>query len=125
MKLAHLFRSRSSLAILNGASRPPARGESQCIEAKTLRTVALVASGLLALMPELALAAPWDNVAQNILDMFTGGLTRTIAIISVIGCGIAALAGKLQWSWAINIILGIVLIFGGATFVDYMIAAAA
>ena len=76
------------------------------------------------LMPELAMAAPWDSVATNILGIFTGGLTRTIAIIAVIACGIAALAGKLSWDWAIKIILGIVLIFGSATIVDYVISAA-
>ena len=53
-----------------------------------------------------------------------GGLTRTIAIISVIACGIAAIAGKLSWDWAIKIIVGIVLIFGAAAIVDYIIAAA-
>ena len=76
-------------------------------------------------LPETAWAAPWDTAAQQILSIFTGGLTRTIAIIAVIALGIAAMAGKLSWHWAINIILGIVLIFGSAAFVDYIIAASA
>jgi type IV secretory pathway VirB2 component (pilin) len=118
-------RSRPSLAMTSLERPPQTRAAVHHPDAGKLRTAAFIALALLTLMPEMALAAPWDNVAQNVLDMFTGGLTRTIAIIAVIGCGIAALAGKLQWSWAINIILGIVLIFGGATFVDYMIAAAA
>lgn len=75
------------------------------------------------LMPEIALAAPWDSAAQKVLDIFTGGLTRTLAIIAVIACGIAAMAGKLSWEWAIKIIIGIVLIFGAAAIVDYVIAA--
>ena len=76
-------------------------------------------------LPEVALAAPWDTAAQQVLSIFTGGLTRTIAIIAVIALGLAAMAGKLSWRWAINIILGIVLIFGSAAFVDYIIAASA
>lgn len=76
-----------------------------------------------ALAPGLAMAAPWDSTANSILAIFTGGLTRTIAIIAVIACGIAAVAGKLSWDWAIKIIVGIVLIFGAAAFVDYVIAA--
>jgi type IV secretion system protein VirB2 len=74
-------------------------------------------------MPEVAMAAPWDSAADSVLEIFTGGLTRTLAIIAVIACGIAAVAGKLSWDWAIKIIVGIVLIFGSATIVDYVISA--
>lgn len=82
---------------------------------------ALMAAGILAfaLMPELAMAEPWDEGAQKVMGIFTGGLARTLAIIAVIACGVMALAGKLRWDWAINIILGIVLIFGASTIVDY------
>lgn len=74
--------------------------------------------------PEIASAAPWDSTATKVLEIFTGGLTRTIAIISVIACGIAAMAGKLSYDWAIKIVVGIVLIFGSAAIVDYAISAA-
>jgi len=68
---------------------------------------------------------PWDSVATSVLAIFTGGLTRTLAIIAVIACGIAAIAGKLSWDWAIKIIVGIVLIFGSTAIVDYVISASA
>ena len=84
----------------------------------------LIAISAVFLLPETAMATPWDSTSQQILAIFTGGLTRTIAIISVIACGIAAIAGKLSWDWAIKIIVGIVLIFGAAAIVDYIIAAA-
>jgi type IV secretion system protein VirB2 len=84
----------------------------------------MLALAVVALMPEMAMAAPWDSAASNVLAIFTGGLTRTLAIIAVIACGIAAIAGKLSWDWAIKIIVGIVLIFGAAAIVDYVIAAA-
>jgi type IV secretion system protein VirB2 len=89
--------------------------------ASVMMTLACV---LVAFMPDMAMAAPWDNVAQQVLAIFNGGLTRTIAIIAVISLGIAALAGKLSWDWAIKIIIGIVLIFGATAFVDYVISAA-
>jgi len=92
-------------------------------EQRFLAMAAALALGACALTPELALAAPWDSAATSVLAIFTGGLTRTIAIIAVIACGIAAVAGKLSWDWAIKIIVGIVLIFGAAAFVDYVIAA--
>lgn len=85
----------------------------------------LLAFGAVWVMPETAIAAPWDSTATQILGIFTGGLTRTIAIIAVIACGIAAIAGKLSWDWAIKIIVGIILIFGAASIVDYIIAGAA
>jgi type IV secretion system protein VirB2 len=92
------------------------------------RSLVLIAVCIAASAPGIAFAGgasgPWDTMGAQVLAIFTGGLTRTIAIISVIACGIAALAGKLSWDWAIKIIVGIVLIFGGAAIVDYLIAAA-
>lgn len=73
------------------------------------------------LMPGLAHAAPWDGAAANVLALLTGGLTRTIAIVACIAAGIAAFFGKLSWDWVIKIVIGIVLVFGSAAFVDYFI----
>lgn len=90
-------------------------------------TWALLMSMVLAamLVPTFAHAGgPWDGVGEQALAIFTGGLSRTIATIAVIACGIAALAGKLSWDWAIKIILGIALIFGAAAVVDYFASAA-
>ncbi|MEY3200728.1 MAG: hypothetical protein RIR70_278, partial [Pseudomonadota bacterium] len=81
-----------------------------------------LAAGALSLIPEIAMAAPWDSTAAQVLAIFTGGLTRTLAIIAVIACGIAAMVGKLSWEWAIKIVVGIVLIFGSASIVDFVIA---
>lgn len=78
----------------------------------------------ISLIPEIAVAEPWDSTAEKVLEIFTGGLTRTLAIIAIIISGVLAMFGKMQWSWVINIVLGIVLIFGGAAIVDYIIAAA-
>jgi type IV secretion system protein VirB2 len=123
VKIKHLTRP-GSLATLP-PKRPAAAPALQRADRQALQAIAIMAVCSMTFMPELAHAAPWDSAAQSVLDIFTGGLSRTIAIISVIACGIAALMGKLQWGWAINIVLGIVLIFGGATIVDYVIAASA
>ena len=89
---------------------------------KTVGKLALLAG--LVLAPEMASAAPWDDTASKVLEIFTGGLTRTLAIIAIIISGVLAMFGKMQWTWVVNIVIGIVLIFGGAAIVDYIIAAA-
>ena len=94
------------------------------VDRRAAKSVMLMALCLAATLPGLAIAGPWDTMGTQVLAIFTGGLTRTIAIITVIACGIAAMAGKLSWDWAIKIIVGIVLIFGAAAIVDYLIAAA-
>jgi type IV secretory pathway VirB2 component (pilin) len=92
---------------------------------RAARVMVLAAICMAAVLPELAVAGPWDGMAAQVLAIFTGGLTRTIAIITIIACGIAAMAGKLSWDWVIKIAVGITLIFGGAAIVDYLIAATA
>ena len=93
-------------------------------ETARFRLLAVLCAAAVLLLPESAMAAPWDSTATKILDIFTGGLTRTFAIIAVVAAGIAALAGKLSWDWTIKIVVGIVLIFGSASIVDYVIASA-
>lgn len=93
------------------------------ISGKTLSMIAMLLVVLFFMAPDLVMAEPWDAVAQKVMAIFTGGLARTLAIIAVIACGIAAIAGKLSWDWAIKIIIGIVLIFGAAAIVDYIISA--
>jgi len=78
----------------------------------------------LAIGPELAMAAPWDGMGTKVLSILNNGLTRTAAIIAVIACGIAGFAGKLSWDWAIKIVVGMVLVFGAAPIVDFLIAGA-
>ncbi|WP_218584139.1 TrbC/VirB2 family protein [Pseudomonas sp. JG-B] len=51
--------------------------------------------------------------------MLTGPMARSLAIAATAGLGISAWRGKISWEWAGCIIGGIVLVFGGASFVDY------
>ena len=94
------------------------------MDRRAMRALGIAAVVLAAVMPELAMAAPWDSLATSVLGMLTGGLTRTVAIIAVIACGFSALAGKMSWTWAINVGVGIVLIFGSAAIVDYLVKSA-
>ena len=117
MNISTLFRNARAAIVPVQASKPGANQQA-------LPFIAMLLVACIAAVPEVALAAPWDGAADKVLEIFTGGLTRTLAMIAVIACGIAAIAGKLSWDWAIKIIVGIVLIFGSATIVDYVISAA-
>lgn len=91
---------------------------------KTIESWKIAIFAMVLFVPEIASAAPWDDTADQVLAIFTGGLTRTLAIIAIIISGVLAMFGKMQWAWVVNIVIGIVLIFGGAAIVDYVIAAA-
>ena len=114
--------TRASAAMVTG------KAAKVDVDRRALRVLIIAALALVLVTPEFAMAAaaskPWDSLATSVLDMLTGGLTRTVAIIAVIACGFSALAGKMSWNWAINVGVGIVLIFGGAAIVDYLITAA-
>jgi type IV secretion system protein VirB2 len=84
-----------------------------------------IATGLLLavifMMPSAASAAPWDDMADNVLDLLTNGFSRTIAIIVCISLGFAAWVAKLTWGMAGRFVGGIVFIFGAASIVDLFI----
>lgn len=91
--------------------------------------ISLCTVSLLAL-PGMAFAAPGggsgggplfgtgSNFVQAVLDFFTGGFARIVAIIAVIILGILAVAGRLEMRRALTVIFGIILIFGATAIVD-------
>lgn len=88
---------------------------------KLLDFLLLAALVLIVMSPDLAMAAsPWENAAKGILDVFQGGLSKTLATIAVIALGIMAAAGKLEWATAIKVIIGLVLIFGSVKIVEWI-----
>jgi len=98
------------------------------ISKKTGRYALNLLAAIAVMAPTLALAGntpPWQNAAQAVLDIFTGGLSRVLATIAVIALGIMAAAGKLEWGTAIKVIVGLVLIFGAANIVGWITLAVA
>lgn len=61
--------------------------------------------------------APFLNLVRNILNLFNGGLARMLAMLAIIGLGLAAMVGRLTWGMAIRVVLGIVLVFGSMAIV--------
>jgi len=87
------------------------------------RVAMLMAVFAIALMPEVAMAAPWDGPLQNIIDLITGTTARLFAILALIVLGLMAMTGRMSWGLTGSIIGGIVLVFGAAWIADNFIGA--
>ena len=74
----------------------------------------------LALAPEIASANVLDNFGNAILGILNNTFLRAIAIVAVIGSGLMALSGRIQWMAFIVVMLAVVIIFGSAGIVDYI-----
>jgi len=61
---------------------------------------------------------PLEDMADKILDFLTGVFARSMAIISLAVLGIIAFFGVLSWRNVGYVLLGLVLVFGGAELVD-------
>ncbi|MCK8373815.1 TrbC/VirB2 family protein [Erwinia amylovora] len=89
-------------------------------------------SGLFALVaalvffPQMAFAAGGDPIGdglQWLIDLLTSGIARSAAILAIVALGYMTWAGRIQFKHAGFAIGGIVLVFGGATIADLIIAA--
>jgi type IV secretory pathway VirB2 component (pilin) len=75
---------------------------------------------LLVLAPEMASANILDNFGTAMLNVLNNNFLRAVATIAVIGTGIMALSGRIQWMIFITVLLAVVVIFGAAGIVDYI-----
>lgn len=89
----------------------------------TTAQLVLILALCLALVPSLAFAGPIEEGVDWLLDLLTNGIARSMAIIGIVALGYMAWAGKLTWGRAGQWIGGIVLVFGGASIADIVIAA--
>ena len=87
----------------------------------TTRTIAIVAllCGLI-LAPEMAAANVLDNFGNAVLGILNHTFLRAMAIAAVIGAGLMALSGRIQWMSFLTVMLAVVIIFGSAGIVDYI-----
>ncbi len=84
------------------------------------RTCLVFTMALLALAPEIASANILDNFGTAMLNVLNNNFLRAVATIAVIGTGIMALSGRIQWMIFITVLLAVVVIFGAAGIVDYI-----
>ncbi len=92
-----------------------------------LRWVVLcVVALMLFLASDAALAQTTDAFAtsalgtalQNLVFTLNGTVARSLAIVAVIGTGIAALTGRMEWSKSMVVVLGVGLIFSATALIN-------
>lgn len=95
------------------------------MEGRALRLIVLCIFALvLFTAADMALAADAFSETKlataltNLTTALNGGVARSLAVLAVIGSGIAALTGRMEWSRAVVVILGVGLIFSASTMID-------
>jgi type IV secretion system protein VirB2 len=81
----------------------------------------LIASALLLLSSEPSLAQDFSGVStflDKIVTAITGPIGIAVSAIAVIAVGFSFMTGRMDWTYAVAVILGIAIVFGGASFVD-------
>jgi type IV secretion system protein VirB2 len=81
---------------------------------------------LLLIASDVALAQTTDafvgtkisTALKNLVATLNGTVARSLAIIAVIGTGIAALTGRMEWSKAVVVVLGVGVIFSATSLID-------
>lgn len=61
---------------------------------------------------------PLSDMLDNVIDALTGGVGRGIAILAVVVIGYMGFVGRMDWTRAMMVCAGIVLVFSAATIVD-------
>ena len=63
---------------------------------------------------------PINNLATSILGVITGPLARTVAAIAVAIVGWSWKTGRVNKGTAVSVIVGIIIVFGAATIVQWL-----
>jgi type IV secretory pathway VirB2 component (pilin) len=67
----------------------------------------------------LAQGSPFDTGANSMVN-FALNIATPIAVLVVIGLGIAAAVGRIRWGLAIGAIVGIAMVFGATQVVPWI-----
>ena len=62
---------------------------------------------------------PVQSTLQQLIQVLTGPIATSLAILAVIALGMLAWVGRLTWYFAGSIVFGIVLVFGSTQIVQF------
>jgi len=103
-------------------SPTPSLSRTLAIGGLTLAFAAVLADPALA-QTTSSTAGNVGTFIQNIINLLNNNVTRGLAIIAIIVCGIAWMFGHLDLRRAGTVIVGIIVVFGSATIVDLITGA--
>jgi type IV secretion system protein VirB2 len=63
-------------------------------------------------------SSPWETGANSLVTEFIA-IATPIAILLVMGLGIAAATGRISWGWPLLVLLGIGIVFGAPQIVEW------
>lgn len=69
-------------------------------------------------------AAPIEGVINWVVQVLTGTLAKSLAVVAVAACGYLAMTGRMMWGFFLSVFVGIGIVFGAATLVDVISSAA-
>lgn len=93
------------------------------------RTMAVCACLILSMMvllsPEIAMAQnavetldPLEQILQSVIGIMTGPIATGVAIIAVAAVGYMSMTGRMEMLRALQIIIGMIIVFGSANIVN-------
>lgn len=85
---------------------------------KPFHSVATCAMLLASSQAGLAQDSPFATGANSLVDEFIA-IATPIAILLVMGLGIAAATGRISWGWPLLVLLGIGIVFGAPQIVEW------
>jgi len=56
----------------------------------------------------------------NLIATLNGTVARSLAIVAVIGAGIAGLTGKMEWTRVVVVVLGVGIVFSATSVIDVL-----
>ena len=88
---------------------------------KTLMPMLSLAAVMTLLLTEPSAAQDFSGMEtflEQIVELITGPIGVSISALAVIAVGFSFMMGRMDWVFAASIVIGIAIVFGGASFVD-------
>jgi type IV secretion system protein VirB2 len=58
-----------------------------------------------------------NTFIKGLVDAITGPIGASVSALAVIAIGFSFMTGRMDWTFAVSVMVGIAIVFGGATFV--------
>jgi len=88
---------------------------------KRMMRFAVMVTGLFLLSVHPSAAQDFSGVTtflEAIVEAITGPIGIAVAALAVIAIGFTFMTGRMDWTFAVAVIIGIAIVFGGASFVQ-------